>query len=52
MQIVSVIVETPIVYEVISDIIETDYWSQYQQFLQKQFKQDYIVIRCLDMGLI
>jgi len=40
------------VYEVVSDIVETDYWSQYQQFLQKQFKQDYILIRCFDMGLI
>jgi len=44
--------DTLLVYEVISDIVETDYWSQYQQFLQKQFKQDYILIRCLDMGLI
>ncbi len=44
--------DTVLVYEVISDTVETDYWSQYQQFLQKQFKQDYIVIRCLDMGLI
>lgn len=44
--------DTVLVYEVVSDSVETDYWSQYQQFLQKQFKQDDIVIRCLDMGLI
>jgi inorganic pyrophosphatase len=41
-----------IVYEVMTDMIDLTYWESYKLVLEKQFKQDTIVIRCLDISLI
>jgi inorganic pyrophosphatase len=40
------------VFEVMSDAITLDFWKSYQRSLQKQFKQESILIRCMDMNLI
>jgi inorganic pyrophosphatase len=41
-----------VVYEVMADMIELSYWEKYKKDLEKQFKQDVIVVRCLDVSLI
>lgn len=41
-----------LVYEVMSDEIDAAFWEKYKTRLQKQFKQESIVIRCLHMNLI
>jgi inorganic pyrophosphatase len=41
-----------LVYEIMTDRVDLSYWEKYKQLLQKQFKQDTIVIRCLDISLI
>jgi hypothetical protein len=47
-----VIKDQLIVYEVMSDEIDLSYWEKYKKILEKQFKQEDIVIRCLDINLI
>jgi inorganic pyrophosphatase len=41
-----------LIFEVMADELEIPYWEKYKQDLQKQFKQESIVIRCLHMNLI
>jgi inorganic pyrophosphatase len=41
-----------IIYEVMANEIDLDFWKHYRATLEKQFKQDVIVVRCLHMNLI
>ncbi|MDQ8051618.1 MAG: inorganic diphosphatase [Pedobacter sp.] len=41
-----------IIFEVMSDVLETDFWEKYRADLQKQFKQESILVRCLHMNMI
>lgn len=41
-----------IIFEVMSDEFDVDFWERYKEELKKAFKQKDIVIRCFDMNLI
>lgn len=41
-----------LVYEVMATAVDVEFWQKYKATLEKQFKQDTIVVRCLHMNLI
>lgn len=41
-----------IVFEVMVPLIDTDFWKEYRQSLEKTFTQDQIIIRRLETGLL
>jgi inorganic pyrophosphatase len=41
-----------LVYEVMANKIDLNYWAKLKASLEKQFKQELVVVRCLSMNLI
>ncbi len=41
-----------VIYEIVADDIDNQFWGDYKLFLQEVFKQDEVMIRCSDIGLI
>lgn len=41
-----------VVYEVMAAGVDTDFWKKYKQLLKKQFRQEEIVIRQMEIGLL
>jgi hypothetical protein len=40
-----------VIYEIVSDDIDERYWKNYKLFLQKEFRQDEVMIRCSEISL-
>jgi hypothetical protein len=41
-----------VVFEIMTDALERDWWSAYRQALERRFKQDRILIRMSDVALL